>query len=55
MSEMLTKEEFVALVDAYLGAREHERWAKENGTVEEHALAVAASREARDALVRAAP
>lgn len=55
MNEPLTKAEFVALVDAYLGAREHERWAKENGTRSDYERAVEASRAARETLLRAAP
>ena len=54
MSE-LTKTEFLKLVDAYFGAKDHERWTKENGTRREYELAVAATREARDAMLRAAP
>lgn len=55
MSPQISKAAYVALLNAYLGAREHERWAKDNATLQEYALAVAASREARDALMRAAP
>jgi hypothetical protein len=51
----LTKAEFLALVDTYLGAREHERWAKEHGTQDEHRRAIEASREARAALERLYP
>lgn len=49
----LTKAEFVALVDAYLGARDHERWAKDNAKPGEYMLAVIASQNARAALEQA--
>lgn len=50
MNEQLTKAEFKALVDAYLGARDHERWARINGTLEEVMSASAAAKDAREAL-----
>ena len=53
MNDQLTKAEFKALVDAYLGAREHERWAHDHGTQAEQDRAVEASREARAALEKA--
>lgn len=53
MNEQLTKAEFVALVDAYLGAREHERWAHDHGTESEAEVAAKASQEAREALEKA--
>ena len=46
----LTHEQFKALLDAYLGTRAHEDWAKDNGTTEEYQRAVRASKEARLAL-----
>lgn len=48
--ETLSKAQFAALVDAYLGARAHERWAMENGTEEESERAREASKAARKAL-----
>jgi hypothetical protein len=53
MNEKLTKAEFKALVDAYLGARDHERWVREHGTPGELLLANKASMEARAALEKA--
>lgn len=50
MARPITHEEFKQLLEAYLGAREHERWAKDHATVEEYQRAVLASREARLAL-----
>ncbi len=50
MNEQLTKAQFKQLVNAYLGARAHERWAIENGTDEEQERASAASKAAREAL-----
>lgn len=52
MNEQLTKAEFLALVDAYLGAREHERWAVHHGTAEEYRIAIEATKAAREALVK---
>jgi hypothetical protein len=54
MNEQLTKEEFVALVDAYLGAREHERWVYQQGDAAAYRLAVAATQAAREALIEGA-
>jgi hypothetical protein len=53
MNEKLTKAEFKALVDAYLGAREHQDWAKFNGTTREWEAAKIASQAAREALEKA--
>lgn len=50
MNEKLTHEEFKRLLDAYLGAREHEEWTRKRGTQGEWLAAVAASKEARKAL-----
>jgi len=50
VNENLTKTQFKALIDAYLGARDHERWAATKGTAEEYRLALEASRKAREAL-----
>ena len=50
MNDQLTKAEFKALVDAYLGARDHERWARTNGTLDELMSASAAVKDAREAL-----
>ena len=50
MNEQLTKAEFKALVDAYLGAKDHERWVRENGSLGELLLATKASAEARAAM-----
>jgi len=53
VNENLTKAEFKALVDAYLGARAHEEWAKAQGLDEVFRRAVIASKEARKALEKA--
>jgi len=50
VNDQLTKAEFKALVDAYLGARDHERWARTNGTLDELMSASAAVKDAREAL-----
>lgn len=50
----MPKAEFVKLVDAYLGARSHERWARENGTEEEYELAATATKEAHAAMMKGA-
>ena len=53
-STQVSKAEFVALVEAYLGAREHVRWVALNGTFEELQVAVNAAQEAGDALLKGA-
>lgn len=53
MNDQLTKAEFKALVDAYLGAHEHENWANRRGTKIEHETAKIASQKAREALEKA--
>lgn len=47
---MITHEQFRQLLDAYFGARDHERWAKDHGTQAEYRLAILAVQEARLAL-----
>lgn len=54
MNEQVTKAEFVALLDSYLGAREHERWAYQQGDAAAYRLAVAATQAAREALIKGA-
>lgn len=47
----LSKAEFLKLVDAYFGAKDHEKWAAANGTAAEYRLAVAATDRARQAVL----
>lgn len=47
----LSKTEFLKLVDAYFGAKDHERWVYANGTASEYRLAVAATEKARQATI----
>jgi hypothetical protein len=51
----LTKAEFRKLVDAYFGAKDHEKWARENGTPEEHRLALEAVEKARQVMLDGVP
>lgn len=53
MNESLTHDEFKRLLDAYIGARNHEDWVRVNGTADEYARAINASIEARKALTKA--
>ena len=54
MSPQISKAAYVALLNAYLGAREHERWAHDHGTAAEVEAAEKAAQEAREALIRGA-